>query len=142
MNGHKTGVSDCVFLNLNRIHSESGNLTVIEQSKDIPFDIKRIYYINDVPDNGVRGSHAHKRLMQFVVATSGWFDMLIDDGVTKRTIRITSEGSGCGMLLVPGIWRELTNFSKNAVCLVLASMVYEEKDYIRDYNEFLKYKIW
>ena len=111
----------------------------VENSKTIPFDIKRVYYLYDVPGGESRGGHAHKELQQFIVAASGSFDVTVDDGQLKRTFTINRPYRG--LLIVPGIWRELDNFSSGSVCLVLASTAYSADDYIRDYNEFKEYKL-
>lgn len=114
-----------------------GNLSVIE--KDIiPFEIKRVYYLYDVPSDSSRGGHAHKELQQFLIALSGSFDVVLDDGTQRRTITLNRPNKG---LLIPnGIWRELENFSAGSVCLSLVSEVYEESDYIRDYETFKSFK--
>ncbi len=114
-----------------------GNLSVVE--KDIiPFEIKRVYYLYDVPSDSSRGGHAHKELQQFLIALSGSFDVVLDDGTRRRTITLNRPNKG---LLIPnGIWRELENFSAGSVCLSLVSEVYEESDYIRDYETFKSFK--
>jgi len=134
----KSSVYDCTIIEMDKHHSEKGNLTVVENSKTIPFDVKRVYYLYDIPGGESRGAHAHKELKQLVIAASGSFDVVLDDGNVKRTITLNRPYQG--LLIVPGIWRELINFSSGAVCLVLASHKYDEKDYIRDYSNFLKYK--
>jgi hypothetical protein len=110
----------------------------VENGKTVPFHVKRVYYLYDVPGGESRGGHAHKELQQFIVAASGSFDVTLDDGELKRTFTINRPYRG--LLVVPGIWRELDNFSSGSVCLVLASSEYSADDYIRDYNEFKEYK--
>lgn len=131
-------VFDCSHIDLNINHSDKGNITVFENQKTLPLDIKRIYYLYDVPGGETRGGHAHKDLHQLVIAASGSFDVLIDDGQVKRTITL-NRPYHC-LHIIPGIWREIINFSSGSNCLVLASWKYEETDYIRDYNDFIKYK--
>lgn len=134
----KTNVYDCSMLEIDKHHNEKGNISVVENAKTIPFGVKRVYYLYDVPGGESRGGHAHKELQQFIVAASGSFDVIIDDGELKRTFTINRPYRG--LLVVPGIWRELDNFSSGSVCLVLASTEFSEEDYIRDYNEFKAYK--
>jgi dTDP-4-dehydrorhamnose 3,5-epimerase-like enzyme len=110
----------------------------VENSDSIPFDVKRVYYLYDVPGGESRGGHAHCELYQLIVAAGGSFDVVLDDGKVKRTIALNRPYHG--LLIVPGLWRELQNFSSGATCLVLASEKYDEKDYIRDYEDFLRYK--
>lgn len=134
----KSNVNDCVILPLNKTHNRAGNITIVEGQKNIPFDVKRIYYLYDIPGGETRGGHAHKELRQLIISVSGSFSVILDDGNSKRTIILNRPYQG--LLIVPGIWRELDNFSSGSVCLVLASEVYDEKDYLRDYDKFLKYK--
>lgn len=134
----KSRISDCEKLDLSKIGDRSGNLTIVSSQVDIPFKIKRIYYLYDIPSGETRGGHAHKDLYQLLVAASGSFDVLLDDG--KQKIRINLNRPNVGILIVPGIWRELSNFSSGAICLVLASLTYSEEDYIRDYYSFLNIK--
>jgi len=131
-------VFDCKILQLNKIYNRAGNITIIENSLDIPFDVKRIYYLYDIPSNETRGGHAHKELYQLVIGASGSFNIKINDGTTEQTVFLNSPDQG--LLIVPGIWRDLSNFSSGSVCLVFASEFYSEEDYIRDYNEFLIFK--
>jgi dTDP-4-dehydrorhamnose 3,5-epimerase-like enzyme len=131
-------VFDCTIIELAKIHNRAGNITVVENYTDIPFDVKRIYYLYDMPGGESRGGHAHKKLSQYLVAASGAFDVLLYDGKTKRTISLNRPYYA--LHIVPGIWRELSNFSSGAVCLALASELYDENDYIRDLNEFKQVK--
>jgi|ERR1035437_302028 dTDP-4-dehydrorhamnose 3,5-epimerase-like enzyme len=131
-------LDNCELIDLEKNHRERGNITVIENQNVIPFDIQRIYYLYDVPGGEDRGGHSHKDLYQLIIATSGSFDVIMDDGETRKTITLNRPYQG--LMFVPGIWKELVNFSSGASCLVLASDVYIEDDYIRDYNEFLKFK--
>lgn len=134
-----TTVFDCTLIEMDKHHSNNkGNITVVENSKTIPFDVKRTYYLYDVPGGGSRGAHAHKELQQMIVAASGSFDVTLDDGNVKRTFTLNRPYQG--LLIVPGIWRDLNNFSAGSVCLVLASEKYDENDYIRDYESFLRWK--
>jgi len=128
-------LKDCKLIDLNRILDQRGNLSYIEGSRDIPFDIKRVYYLYDVPGGSERGSHAHKNLHQFVVAMSGSFDLLLNDG--KREERFHLNRSYYGLYIPPMTLRIIDNFSSGAVCMVLASEYYSESDYIRTYSEFL-----
>ncbi|MBI9052563.1 MAG: WxcM-like domain-containing protein [Bacteroidales bacterium] len=127
-------VYNCSVIELPKIHNRAGNITPLQSNIEAPFDIKRIYYLYDVPGGEGRGGHAHKELQQFLVAASGSFDVIIDDGRTKRTIHLCRPY--IALHIVPGIWRDLTNFSSGSICLVLASLNYDEKDYIRDYTKF------
>lgn len=131
-------INDCRIIDLRKIHDIRGNLTPIEGGKDIPFDIKRVYYLYDVPGGESRGGHAHKALFQLIVAVSGSFSVTLDDGTDKKIFALNRPYQG--LLVVPGIWRTLDDFSSGAVCLVLASEKYDEMDYTREYEEFLKYK--
>ena len=133
-----SSVYDCGILPLNKIHNRAGNITIVEGGVNLPFEIQRIYYLYDIPGGEDRGGHAHKELRQLIVAASRSFDVILDDGKVKRTVSLNRPYQG--LLIVPGIWRELTNFSSGSVCLVLASMEYDELDYIRDYNNYLNYK--
>lgn len=127
-------VFDCKIISLPQIGDRSGQITSINNMKEVPFDIKRIYYLYDVPGGESRGGHAHYKLQQLLVAASGSFDVIIDDGRNKQTISLNRPNYG--LYITPGIWRDLVNFSSGSVLLVLASEVYEEEDYIRDYNIF------
>ncbi len=128
-------LNDCRIIELPRINDPRGNLTFIEGENHIPFDIKRVYYLYDVPGGSDRGAHAHKELHQFVIAMSGSFDIVLDDGDRQRRFHLNR--SYYGLYICPMMWRTLDNFSSGAVCTVLASRPYEESDYIRDHGEFL-----
>ena len=126
----KYSVFDCSMIELDRHHSDrKGNLTVVENGKTLPFDVKRVYYLYDVPGGESRGAHAHKALEQLIVAASGSF---------KRTFSLNRPYQG--LYVKPGMWRDLEDFSSGAVCMVLASEVYQAEDYIRDYQDFLKFR--
>lgn len=132
-------VYDCTMIELDKHHSDrKGNITVVENQNTVPFDVKRTYYLYDVPGGESRGGHAHKELSQLIIAASGSFTVTLDDGNVKRTFILNRPYQG--LYVVPGIWRTLDDFSSGAVCLVLASHGYDEKDYIRQYNDFIKYK--
>lgn len=133
-----TTIEDCKIVDLRKIHDVRGNLTPIEGNGDIPFDIKRVYYLYDVPSGESRGAHAHKALQQLIIAANGSFTITIDDGANKKAFTLNRPYQG--LLIVPGIWRDLDDFSSGAVLLCLASEHYQAEDYIRDYNEFLVYK--
>jgi dTDP-4-dehydrorhamnose 3,5-epimerase-like enzyme len=129
-------LNDITLVDITKISDPDGrgNLSVIEKHL-LPFEIKRVYYLYDVPSDSSRGGHAHKELQQFLIALSGSFDVVLDNGKSRRTITLNKPNRG---LLIPnGIWRELDNFSSGAVCLSLVSDVYKEDDYIRDYDEFI-----
>jgi uncharacterized RmlC-like cupin family protein len=117
-----------------KIKNRAGNITSIENNVDIPFSVKRIYYLYDVPSGETRGGHAHKDLEQVIFAVSGSFDITIDDTRTKKTVQLNRPDSG--LYLPPDIWREISNFSSGAVCLVLASRLFSELDYVRNYEQF------
>ena len=125
MMSKRASVDDCRLIRLPKHERENGNITVVENDIDLPFAVKRVYYLYDVPGGEERGGHSHKQLYQLLVAAGGSFDVILDDGISTRTV-----------LIVPGIWRVLNNFSSGSVCLVLTSDYYEESDYIRDYQEF------
>ena len=127
-------ISMCKIIDLPKIADKRGNLTFIEGNRHIPFGIKRIYYLYDVPGGESRAGHAHRHLEQFLIAASGSFDVVLDDGSTRNKVHLNR--SYYGLYIAPMIWRELDNFSSGSVCLALASEVYDEKDYIRDYDQF------
>lgn len=137
---HKSTVYDCNIAVLGKIHNEAGNITVIESEHNVPFSIKRAYYLYDVPGGGSRGGHAHKELYQLIIAASGSFDVLLDDGINKKIVQLNRPYYG--LMVVPGLWRELFEFSSGAICLVLTSEIYIESDYIRNYDDFLSWKSW
>ena len=132
----RASVDDCRIIQLPKHVRESGNITVVENNRELPFEVKRVYYLYDVPGGEERGGHSHKQLYSFLVAASGSFDVLFDDGVSTRTV--TLNRPSYGLLIVPGIWRVLNNFSSGSVCLVLTSDYYDESDYIREYEDFKK----
>lgn len=136
---NKNTVYDCTIIELDKHHSDrKGNISVVENNKDIPFEVKRVYYLYDVPGGESRGAHAHKELSQLIIAASGSFTVTLDDGNVKRTFLLNRPYQG--LYIKPGIWRDLDDFSSGSVCLVLASHPYDENDYIRDYEEFINYK--
>jgi len=130
-------IDDCELIELPKIADPRGNLTFIEGGSHIPFQIERVYYIYDVPGGSERGGHAHKSLNQFVVAMSGSFDILLDDGNRHRRFHLNR--SYYGLHICPGIWRFMDNFSSGAVCMVVASRRFDESDYIRNYEEFITF---
>ena len=128
-------IDNCSIIDLPKIIDARGALSFIEGGRHIPFDIQRVYYLYDIPGGSERGSHAHKNLRQFIVAISGSFDVILDDGRDKRRFQLNR--SYYGLYVSPMIWRNLENFSSGAVCMVLASVRYDEDDYIRNYEEFV-----
>jgi hypothetical protein len=133
----KTRIDDIKLIKLPKIHDVRGNLSVIE-NETIPYEIKRVYYLYDVPSDAHRGGHAHINLKQFLIALSGSFDVVLKDG--ENTKKITLNKPNIGLLIENGIWRELENFSSGSVCLVLASEVFDEADYIREFADFQLFK--
>lgn len=132
-----TTIDDCRLIELPRVSRVEGNITPVER-KDIPFDVARVYYLYDVPGGAERGGHAHKELQQIVVSIMGAFDVMLDDGTQRKTVRLHRASTG---LYVPRLmWRELAAFSSGGICLVLASLPYDEADYIRNYDDFIDYK--
>lgn len=129
-----TTIDDIKILEIPKIRDERGNLAVIEKDT-VPFIIERVYYLFDIPSDAYRGGHAHKEQQELLIAVSGSFDVLLDDG--KEKMKVTLNKPDKGLLIPNGIWRELENFSSGGVCLVLASDVFDEEDYLRDYKEFL-----
>jgi len=133
-----SNVFNCNVFELPKIANRAGNITPIHNNKEVPFEVRRVYYLYDVPGGATRGGHAHINLQQFVIAASGSFDVILSDGYNQKTI--TLNRPNYALYIPPGIWRDLYNFSSGAVLLVLASEYYSENDYIRDYNDFLSYK--
>ncbi len=129
-------INNCKIVELPKITDPRGNLTFIEGGDHIPFDIQRVYYLYDVPGGAERGGHAHKGLHQLIIAMSGSFDVVLDDGQNKKRVHLAR--SYYGLYVCPMIWRELDNFSSGSVCMVLASNKYDEADYFRNYNDFMK----
>lgn len=133
----KVSVYDCSIIELPRINNRAGNITPVTNQENVPFDVKRIFYIYDIPGGEDRGAHAHRECHQFLVAASGSFEIEMDDGVNKRTV--TLNRPYYGLHIPPGIWAAEKGFSSGAICLVLASHKYDEKDYLRDYQEYINY---
>ncbi len=131
---NRSSIYDCVIRELPLIHNRSGNITPVSANVHLPFNIERIYYLYDIPGGSIRGGHAHKQMHQLIVAASGSFDVLIDDGINRKVVNLNRPY--IGLYIIPGIWRELVNFSSGAICLVLASTQYDESDYIREYRQF------
>lgn len=130
-------VFDCCIIPLPKVHFTAGNLTVAENLKEIPFEVKRIFYLYDIPGGECRGAHAHKECQQFLIAASGSFEVLLEDGLTKRIVQLNR--ANVGLHIQAGIWASEINFSSGSICLVLASHQYNENDYIREYKEYLKW---
>ncbi|MEI9912646.1 MAG: FdtA/QdtA family cupin domain-containing protein [Bacteroidota bacterium] len=131
-------VFDCSLLYLPKIRNRAGNITPVQNNIEIPFAVQRVFYLYDIPGGESRGAHAHKKCHQFVIATSGAFEVLLDDGNTKRQVLLNQPDRG--LYIPPGIWASEINFSSGSNCLVLASELYSAEDYIRDYDEYKKYK--
>ncbi len=135
----KYSIFDCTIIELDKHHSDrKGNLSVVVNSSTLPFDVKRAFYLYDIPAGESRGAHAHKELHQFIIAASGSFSITLDDGKTKRTFLLNRPN--LGLYIYPGIWNSLSDFSSGAICLVLTSDIYKEEDYIRDYDEFIRFR--
>jgi hypothetical protein len=128
-------IDKCIIIDLPRVKDQRGNLTFVEAGRHVPFDIRRVYYLYDVPGGSERGGHAHKVLHQFIIAMSGSYDIHLDDGFSKKTIHMNR--SYYGLYICPMIWRVMDNFSSGAVCMVLASEYYDESDYYREYDQFI-----
>lgn len=129
-----SSIDKCKIIDFGKHHHPNGNLSVAENRDLVPFDIKRVFYIYDVPGGEERGGHSHKSLQQVIIAISGAFDVLLDDGVNQRNV--TLNRPYLGLLVTPGVWSKEHNFSSGSVCLVLASDHYDESDYVRNYDEF------
>lgn len=134
---NKKSVFECNLLHLKQIGDRSGHITAVNNNLEIPFNVKRVFYLYDIPGGESRGAHAHKECHQFLVAASGSFEVLLDDGLTKRQVLLNRPD--LGLHIPPGIWAAEINFSSGSICLVLASHEYNEADYIREYDEYLKY---
>lgn len=135
----KFKVFDCSIIELDKHHSDrKGNLTVVQNGEILPFDVKRVYFLYDVPGGEERGAHAHRDLSQLVIAASGSFNVTLDDGKCKRTFFLNRPYQG--LYVKPGMWRALSDFSSGAVCMVLASEIYSAEDYIRNYDEFIEFR--
>lgn len=133
----KYSIFDCSIIHLPRVHNRVGNITSVENMKNIPFETKRIYYLYDIPGGESRGGHGHKEMESLIIALSGSFDVTVDDGVNKKTIQLNRPY--LGLNVKPGMWRDISNFSSGSVLLVLASLLYSEDDYIRTYSEYLAF---
>lgn len=135
----KYSVYDCSIIELSKHHSDrKGNITVVQNKETVPFDVKRVYYLYDVPGGESRGAHAHRELSQLIVAASGSFKVTLDDGNAKRSFFLNRPYQA--LYVKPGIWRDLEDFSSGAVCMVLASDIYKAEDYIREYDDFLAFR--
>ena len=135
---NKYSVFDCNIVHFPVIQNRSGNITPVQNNIEVPFAVQRIYYLYDIPAGNDRGGHAHKNLQQLIIAASGSFDITIDDGRNKKTVHLSRPF--LGLHILPGIWRNISNFSSGAICLVLASDLYDAADYLRDYKEFKSFK--
>jgi len=131
-------VEDCKIVKLPKIHNQAGNIIALENNISIPFDVKRIYYLYDVPMGSERGGHGHHNLEQYIVSASGSFVFVLDDGINKKEFFLNNPSEA--LYIKSGIWREIKNFSSGSICLVLASEEYSEDDYIRNYQDFIKFK--
>ncbi len=134
----KNNVYNCSVIELPKVHNRAGNITALENMSNIPIEVKRVFYIYDIPGGEDRGAHAHKQCHQFLVAACGSFEVELDDGKNKRTVILNRPYYG--LHIPPGIWAAEKGFSSGAICLVLASEIYEEKDYIREYLEYKKFR--
>lgn len=140
LDSRSSTVYNCNVFELPKEHNRAGNLTALNNGLEVPFDVKRVYYTYDIPSGVTRGGHAHKKLYQYLIAASSSFDVLLDDGHSKKIVHL--DRPNFALQIVPGIWRELLNFSSGAICMVLASERYEEEDYMRKYDDFINFKSW
>ena len=131
-----SSIHDCKVLHLSKVHNRAGNITIVERDNHVPFDVKRVYYLYDIPGGADRGGHAHRKLRQLIVAASGSFSVHLNDGDNKKVVKLNRPDYG--LIIEPGIWRELSDFSSGSICLVLASDRYDADDYIRDYDQFIR----
>jgi len=133
----RKSVYDCSVIELPRIGNRNGSITAVNNSLEIPFEVNRVFYLYDIPGGESRGAHAHKDCHQFLIAATGSFEVELFDGIVRRTVSLNRPNMG--LHIPPGVWASEVNFSSSSICLVLASHEYQEEDYIRDINEFLKY---
>lgn len=133
-----SSLADCRIIDVEKVLNRSGNISFLNNDGHLPFQIQRVFYLYDIPGGESRGAHAHKNCHQFLVAASGSFDVLVNDGIEQKVFQLNR--SNVGLYIPPGIWASEINFSSGSVCLVLASDLYDASDYIRDYNELLNYK--
>lgn len=133
----KSSIFNCSLVDIGKIQNRAGNISVIESNEHIPFEIKRIFYLYDIPGGESRGAHAHKECHQFLIAASGAFEVLLDDGKTKRLVQLNRPY--LGLHIPPGIWASEINFSSGSICMVFASHKYDAQDYLREYSEFLNF---
>lgn len=133
-----TSIDHCILHEMPRIQTADGSLSFVQDFDQVPFELKRVYYLYDVPGGEDRGGHAHHQLQQYIIAASGSFEVVLRDGKNEKTVFLNRPY--CALEIVPGIWRELKNFSSGSICLVLASHEYDEVDYIRNYSQFLSFK--
>lgn len=135
---NKLTVFDCSLVDIGKIHNRAGNISVVENNEQLPFEINRIFYLYDIPGGESRGAHAHKECHQFLIAASGAFEVMLDDSKTKRIVQLNRPYMG--LHIPPGIWASEVNFSSGSICMVFASHLYNEKDYLRQYEDFLNYR--
>lgn len=133
-----SSIHNCNVMDLPKVQNRAGNITIYQNGKPQPFDVKRIYYLYDVPGGSDRGGHAHKKICQLIIAASGSFDVVLDDGRNKKIVNLNRPYYG--LLVIPITWSQIVNFSSGAICMVLASEKFDNEDYLRNYKEFLKWK--